>query len=230
MVQLKICGMRPGDDLSFTRHPEITHVGFIFVPESRRCVTAADAAEMGKHIDDSCKKVGVFVNELLHRVIDTARTAALDVIQLHGNESIETCETLKDMGWTVWKSLSVHREENTDGLVQTIETYAPHVDAILLDAAPPKDAGKSVTGGHGVSFDWSKLSELNEQMKSNLVVPIWVAGGIRPDNAATLLDTYQPFGLDVSSGVEENGRKSNQLIEAMREAVRHYENNHTAAR
>ncbi|QSO53457.1 phosphoribosylanthranilate isomerase [Alicyclobacillus curvatus] len=227
MIHIKICGLQPGDDLSFTRYPEITHVGFILVKASRRYVRPADIASMARQVDPSCKKVGVYVGETLAAVVDSAHSAGLDIVQLHGNEDVHLCQQLKQAGFEVWKALPMPLGDNpTARLVNQIAEYASSVDAILVDAAPPKGADKTVTGGHGLQFDWGQLRILEELLQnrspSELQPPIWVAGGIRPDNIADLAREFVPYGLDVSSGVEVKGRKSLNQIEAMREAVRRH--------
>lgn len=225
MIPIKICGLQPGDDLSFTRFREITHVGFILVPASRRYVRPAEIAVMAREVDVSCKKVGVYVNDAPATVIDSAKMAGLDVVQLHGSENVQMCRQLKRAGFQVWKAFSMQAaEDGPEGLAAKMVEYAPFVDAVLLDAAPPNGAQKSVTGGHGVQFDWARLRAVEDLLRKQPAAvplpPIWVAGGIRPDNVSSLLQEFTPYGIDVSSGVEVNQRKSLHQIKAMREAVK----------
>ncbi len=227
MIHIKICGLQPGDDLSFTRYREITHVGFILVPASRRYVGPAEISVMAREVDASCKKVGVYVNDAPATVIDSAKMAGLDVVQLHGNEDLQSCRQLKRAGFQVWKALSMPvAKYGAETLAAQMVEYAPFVDAVLLDAAPPKGAQTSVTGGHGVQFDWARLRAVEDLLQKQSggvpLPPVWVAGGIRPDNVSSLLQEFTPYGIDVSSGVEVNQRKSIHQIEAMREAVKRH--------
>ncbi|MCL6453821.1 MAG: phosphoribosylanthranilate isomerase [Alicyclobacillus sp.] len=227
-VQMKICGLQPGDDLSFTAAPEISHVGFIFVPTSRRYVRPSAVRPMVEQLPASCRAVGVFVNADLDAVRTAARTSGVEVLQLHGGESPAFCDALRADGFVVWKALSVPTDAQTPDDVRPVVdqalAFAGCVDGVLFDAAPPATAERSVTGGHGRIFTWRLLAgalEASGWWASGFQRPqIWVAGGIRPENAAHLLAQFRPDGIDVSSGVEVEGRKSLRRIDELREAVR----------
>lgn len=226
-MKLKICGLLPGDDLSFTATEEVTHVGFVLVPKSRRYVQPDDVAQLTAAVHPSCQKVGVFVDTDARAVSQQAKKAGLDVAQLHGSESPKDCASVRESGLQVWKAVSVgNSQDSVDKVAQQIASYASSVDAILLDAAPPKGTDKTVTGGHGLQFDWSYLTRLEEILQELGVrpdaPPIWVAGGIQPENVDELLRNFIPYGIDVSSGVEVAKRKSLNRIEAMRKAVSRY--------
>jgi phosphoribosylanthranilate isomerase len=223
MTQLKICGVRPHDDLSFSSSPIVTHVGFVFVPASRRYVTPEQAHEMIERVDETCQSVGVFVDLTQADVETIAQTSGIDCIQLHGQESPQMCQNLRTAGYAVWKAIQVPNSlAERDRILHQIVQYAPHVDGLLFDTAPPKRADFGVSGGHGVAFDWSALPQVIAQARTRTMTqlpPIWVAGGLHPKNVQSLLSTFSPFGLDVSSGVEEGTRKSNTKIMQMIEAV-----------
>lgn len=221
MTALKVCGLRPGDDLGFTDHPRVTHVGFVFVPASRRYVAPADARLIIQHLPDRVRATGVFVDLPPDEVLDIARTCGLRTVQLHGSESPATCRQLQTAGLEVWKALPV-AEETPGNVIDAAKRYAGVIDAVLLDAAPPQDAAPTVTGGHGQSFNWTRLPHLLEALAPT--APVWVAGGIRPENAAQLLQCVRPAGLDVSSGVEVDGRKSPDKIRALIEVMDSYDN------
>ncbi|GMA48690.1 N-(5'-phosphoribosyl)anthranilate isomerase [Alicyclobacillus contaminans] len=218
-VRLKICGLQAGDDVGFAASPRVAHVGFVFVPQSRRYIRPVQARELVEALPRGVAPVGVFVNETLATIAAMLNEARVSVAQLHGDESPELCAELRASGYTVWKSLSVPRTDpNLDHLVAALDRYSPVVDAILLDASPPKTAGV-VSGGHGQAWDWSILTQLLQRAGGKLPVPLWVAGGIRPDNVARLLETCLPDGIDVSSGVERDGRKDPARIQKLIEAV-----------
>jgi len=165
------------------------------------------------------KSVGVFVNESVSTIDGIMKTALLDVAQLHGNETPSDCRRLREQGRTVWKSISVPLQHaDVNRLVEHILQYAEVVDAVLLDACPPKESG-SVSGGHGVTWDWSSLKEMAAACEGGALPPLWVAGGIRPDNVQTLLSNFRPHGVDVSSGVERDGRKDPKKIVELIKAV-----------
>jgi phosphoribosylanthranilate isomerase len=219
-TQLKICGLLPGDDLSFASHPAVTHVGFVFVEGSRRRVTPDQARALIRHLPSETYAVGVFVNQPTDQIKRTVEEAGLAVAQLHGSEPPEDCRQLRQDGIRVWKAIPVPRENpNPRAIAEAMSRYVPDVDALLLDAAPPRSAG-SVTGGHGASWDWSILTKVMDILGDASPPPLWIAGGLHPGNVQDLLRYFRPAGMDVSSGVEIGGRKSLVKIREMIEAVR----------
>jgi phosphoribosylanthranilate isomerase len=219
-TQLKICGLLPGDDLSFASHPTVTHVGFVFVEGSRRRVMPDQARALIRHLPPETSAVGVFVNQPTNQIKRTAEEAGLAVAQLHGNEAPEDCRRLRTDGIRVWKAISVPRENpDSHAIAEAIGRFAPDVDALLLDAAPPRGAGK-VTGGHGTAWDWSIVGRVMDVLGEAALPPLWIAGGLHPGNVRDLLRCVRPAGIDVSSGVEIGGRKSQLKIREMIEAVR----------
>ncbi|WP_067935823.1 phosphoribosylanthranilate isomerase [Alicyclobacillus kakegawensis] len=222
-VRVKICGIQPGDDLSFTHTERIAYVGFIFVPASRRYVHPRQVPALVRSLPASCTPVGVVVDEEFDGVRQICDEAQIRHVQLHGRETPDFCRRLKSCGYTVWKSFSV--PETVDGdaatvIADQIRPYLRTIDGILLDAAPPAAAG-SVTGGHGRRFDWSMLPRLADALGAHGTrPPLWVAGGISPENVEQCLACFVPDGLDVSSGVEVNGRKSRARIDSLMKALR----------
>jgi phosphoribosylanthranilate isomerase len=219
-TQLKICGLLPGDDLSFASHPTVTHVGFVFVEGSRRRVRPDQARALVRQLPPETRAVGVFVNQPTDQIRRTVEEVDLAVAQLHGSEPPEDCRRLRRDGIRVWKAISVPRE-NPDprAIAETMGRYAADVDALLLDAAPPRGAG-SVAGGHGTAWDWTILGKVMDALGDAALPPLWIAGGLHPGNVRDLLRCFRPAGIDVSSGVEVGGRKSPVKIREMIEAVR----------
>ncbi|MNI80653.1 N-(5'-phosphoribosyl)anthranilate isomerase [compost metagenome] len=129
----------------------------------------------------------------------------LDVIQLHGQETPAFCLEVKRAfpQVKVWKAISVASggaADNPQG-PQLVEHYAGAVDALLLDTYDPQGSG-----GSGRTFDWGQIP-LYKQAAAGYGLPLFVAGGLHPDNVGELLADYQPDGVDVSSGVESDGTK-----------------------
>jgi phosphoribosylanthranilate isomerase len=225
MIRVKVCGLQPGDDITFAAHPRVTHVGFVFVPASRRYVPPDRARAVVDTLPSSVRAAGVFVDAPVPDVLACATAAGVRTVQLHGKESPQACKTLRDAGYEVWKALPV-TDMDPAAIAKEILRYAAAADAILLDAAPPKQAAPGVTGGHGRPFDWAILPRVGAALAdAGCDVTLWVAGGIRPDNVGLLLAQFVPAGIDVSSGVEENGRKSPEKIQALLEVV----DNHVSA-
>ncbi|GGG57739.1 hypothetical protein GCM10010918_08510 [Paenibacillus radicis (ex Gao et al. 2016)] len=144
--------------------------------------------------------VGVFVNASAEELRHAVSTAGLDVVQLHGEESPGFCRNVKqELGVDVWKVFSI-RPETTEPPQSAEEKLAPYkgvIDAVLIDTAG---------GGTGVAFDWQVIAEYRAAANA-IGVPLYVAGGLHPDNVTELLDGYMPDGIDVSSGVETEGHK-----------------------
>lgn len=212
-VKLKICGLHPNDALDFTAHPVVTHIGLIFVKASKRYVTPTQAQTIVDGIDTSCSAVGVFTNHTILEILKIRDQTGITVAQLHGDESPEFCDTLRKEGLKVWKSISISINAMND--MKKTQEYIPYIDGVVLDAAPPKNQTQ-VLGGHGHTFDWDILKQFS---LDNCSVPIWIAGGLTPENVGQLMSYMHPYGVDVSSGVEINGRKSVSRIQAMIEAV-----------
>lgn len=219
MTALKICGLQPGDDMSFTVHGSVRHVGIMFVPASKRYVAPTAARTIVAELNErACTAIGVFVDADERAIVETVQSAQVTGVQLHGQETPQFCQSLRDRKIPVWKAISVPNAANGDvvataeALFGTIAPYLPHVDGLLLDATPPARAA-GVTGGHGKAFNWLLLPHIVPALQRTSTVPVWIAGGITANNVGALLTLCRPEGIDVSSGVERNGRKSSDLID-----------------
>lgn len=220
-TSIKICGLQPGDDLSFSRHPAVRYVGIVFVPRSRRYVVPESARSIVQGVGMHAGVMGVFADEPYESVVQTASDVGLQGVQLHGDESPEFCAAIQQQGLTVWKAFSAPREaDRLSAFCDQMSAYSSTVDAILLDAPPPPDAVPGVSGGYGESFDWSVLPQLADALIERGGPPnLWIAGGLTASNIPRLFNHYRPLGVDVSSGVEQSGRKSRDKIDDFIEAV-----------
>lgn len=221
-VSLKICGLQPGDDVSFAQNTAVTHVGFIFVPKSRRYIAPELAARFVEEVRDFVMPVGVFADSPVEEILDVLTESGIQIAQLHGQETPAMCRAIKLEGCEVWKAVPVATDASIAEVEAQIAPYLDSIDALLLDAKAPSAA--QVSGGHGKSFDWSMLSQFARYQTGAIRedLPIWIAGGIESDNVDHLFNTYIPFGVDVSSGVEVHGRKSPERILEMIEAVKRH--------
>lgn len=145
------------------------YLGFIFWNKSSR---KFDLKELPK-LDSSIKKVGVFVDETLEEIKDNIKTFQLDVIQLHGKESVEFCSDLKNERIEIIKAFSINNEFD----FSKIKAYENVVDFFLFDTK-----GK-LPGGNGTTFDWQVLENYNLQK------PFFLSGGI----GLTEIDKIQDF-------------------------------------
>lgn len=228
-VAVKICGIREAGTLRAMRGLPVDFVGFVLAP-SRRRVTPEEAGALVAAARDipmadgrPPRTVGVFVNPTLAELERTLRVAPFDIVQLHGAETPEFCrEVARRFGVEVWRALAagdgeaVSRggtERAPSGAGRTVpglDVYHGAVTAVLLDTAG---------GGTGRTFRWDVLPACREAARRNGLALI-VAGGLTPDNVRALIDAYRPDGVDVSSGVETDGRKDVAKIAAFVERVK----------
>jgi phosphoribosylanthranilate isomerase len=219
-VRVKICGIQPGDNLDFTKDSLISHVGFVFEKASSRHVSPEVARKIISQIDSTCEPVGVFRHADASLITEICEVANIKTVQLHGNEPPEACFLLRTLGFKVWKSISIPVSAvNPEIVLDKARQYANVVDAILLDSSVRKNGNCVIEGGSGVSFSWTLLGGQAGLIARLKPANVWIAGGIKPENAAMLLDICNPFGVDVSSGVEREGRKSMDRITELLKVV-----------
>ncbi|KAJ2856948.1 anthranilate synthase / indole-3-glycerol phosphate synthase [Coemansia asiatica] len=142
---------------------------------------------------------GVFQNQPLEHILEVARSVPLDMVQLHGTESVEMARLIPV---PVIKVFHVDDTFSLDGESDLLRTF--HHSVILLDT---KVAGTSQQGGKGVSFDWTIARKLSDKG-----VPFLMAGGLTPENVCEAVQIGRPWGVDVSSGTETNKVKDPSKI------------------
>ncbi len=190
-MKVKICGIRDISTALFAIENGADALGFVFA-ESKRKINPEAAGEIIRELPGEVLKVGVFVNETKATIEEIANVSGINVIQLHGDETPEFCSSFS---LPVIKALSVG---SPDDLSQLDEFSCEY---ILLDS--PK--GK-YRGGNGVSFDWSILNNPLQDKKMIL------AGGLNPENVGEGIKAANPYMVDVSSGVETEGKKDPEKI------------------
>lgn len=211
-VTVKVCGLQAEEHIVAAAAAGVDYVGLVFAP-SRRQVTPARAVQLVRSLEGMQERpqvAGVFVNESVQLVNALAADCGLDVVQLSGDESAAFCAMVAS---PVIRSIPVH--ESTTGsnalrMVRSIQSDCPGKQVFFL-----LDRGTgAVRGGTGESFDWSVASYVARH------IPILVAGGLNSANVGPLIREVRPFGVDVSSGVERDGRKDVALVRAFVDAVR----------
>lgn len=219
-TRVKICGLQDVEVLKSMKHLPLDFVGFVFAP-SRRKVTPEQAGALIAELTNwghanAPGAAGVFVNPGLAELKELLVRAPLDVIQLHGQESAAFCLEVKEAfpGVQVWKALSVAGRNLETEIFQLVHSYAGRVDALLLDTYDPQGSG-----GSGRTFDWEQIPAY-QRAAAEHGLPLFVAGGLHPDNVSELLLGYTLDGVDVSSGVESNGVKDIAKITAFVERVK----------
>ncbi|MCL2141560.1 MAG: phosphoribosylanthranilate isomerase [Methanimicrococcus sp.] len=177
------------------------YIGFVFAKSPRR-VTPDQAADLRKRLSPNIIPVGVFVNEPIDSIMELIRSDVIEIIQLHGNETEEYVEKMKEMCENpIIKAVSV----TAAGDVQRWENTC--ADYLLLD---------NKTGGTGESFDLRLIG--------NTKKPFFLAGGLNVENIEAAIQKTNPFAVDISSGVETDGLKDGEKIEKIISIVRRIRN------
>ncbi len=186
-VSLKICGVTTRGDAERLAALGVDALGVNFWPRSKRYLAPENAAWL-RDLAGRIPRIGVFVNEPPELPLRLMRDGLLDAVQLHGDETPEDAAVYQEAGVPVFKAIGV---KTLDDLARAADFRA---GAILLDAHAP-----GVYGGTGETFDWNAALDFK---KRHPEIPIILAGGITPENAAFAADAVQPAALDVASGAE----------------------------
>ena len=188
-VRVKICGITNLDDALSAVSFGADALGFVFFQESPRYVPYTDAASIIRKLPPFITTVGVFVNEKPEQIEKIISLTHIDIVQLHGSETPESCSLSK----RVIKAIRVKSLESLDPLIH----YQQKVSAFLLDTYAP-----DAYGGTGQVFNWDIASHAKQFGR------VILAGGLTPDNIAEGVKQAMPYGVDVSSGVEtKKGKK-----------------------
>ena len=199
-MMIKICGIQNKETLICCEKNNINFFGMIFYPRSPRNISIENASKLQKDSEDlNINGVGVFVNENLIDLKQIIKKIKLKFVQLHGSEDETYIKNLKNTGVKIIKSISIREKMD----LKKIDEYKS-ANYYLFDYKPTKD---ELPGGNAKSFDWDILKSLNTNK------PWFLSGGINIDNIQEILNDINPFGVDLSSGVEkELGIKDNDII------------------
>ncbi|OQP16851.1 phosphoribosylanthranilate isomerase [Geobacillus zalihae] len=211
MIRIKYCGNRSAEDVQAAIASEADYLGFIFA-ESRRNVSPSEVQQwLEPHKLGAKQLVGVFVNAPVRRIAAVAAELPLHVIQCHGRETPAELAAVKEaVPLSVWKAI-----HHGDGALAAMRQYAGIADGYVVDS---RAAG--AWGGTGVAFDWEAVPHYLEEA-ARQGVPCFIAGGITPDNIERLL-VYRPDGIDISSGIETDGRKDPTKMKQIEEKIKHH--------
>ena len=200
MVKIKICGITELDDALHALDCGADALGFVFYERSPRAITRKKAQGIIAALPPFVTVVGLFVNEDPGTVREISDDCGLDVIQYHGDESPETVRLAPRRAI---RALRVRESETLDD----IEHYP--ACGLLLDAWIP-----GAFGGTGVLCNWEIAADIAQKR------PVILAGGLTPENVAEAIKTVRPYGVDVSSGVEERpGHKDRTKVAAFIKAA-----------
>ena len=217
MTWIKICGTTNLDDALAAVEAGADALGFVFYEKSLRKIDPESAREIVKNLPSKIEKVGVFVNESVETVLDTAAQTGLTAAQLHGVESrkpefVRALKTGRDL-----KIFLVLPATDISMGFEWSKDAEAGISGVFFDSATPQ-----LPGGTGRIFYWraaaSGIQAIGEKL--NVVV----AGGLNSTNVADAIRILKPWGVDVASGVEARpGKKDPEKVRAFIDAVRKIE-------
>jgi phosphoribosylanthranilate isomerase len=204
-AKIKICGITNHEDAETAVHEGADALGFVFYSQSPRYVEPALAKRIIGKLPPFVLPIGVFVNQDLDTVRRLFDDCGLALAQLHGDESPGFCESLHR---PVLRAIRLRDRRSFLALAEFKGRTG--VRGFVVDAF-----SETAYGGTGHTTDWSLAGEVAK------AVPMLLAGGLTPENVQEAIQQVQPYGVDVSSGVEQSpGRKDPAKIRAFIKSVR----------
>ena len=189
-MKIKICGLSRIQDIEAVNLSSPDYIGFVFA-KSKRQVKKEQAKELKQKLNSDIKVVGVFVNEKIDQIVSLIKEGIIDMIQLHGTEDDNyIIELKKYVSCPIIKAIKVKGQDDFNDITMLADFY-------LLDG---------VTPGSGKTFDWKLIQKLDK--------PFFLAGGINLTNIDEAMK-IDCFGIDISSGVETDGKKDPLKIETI---------------
>ncbi|EFW89753.1 phosphoribosylanthranilate isomerase [Streptococcus equinus] len=192
MTKVKICGLSTREAVEVAVNSGADYIGFVFA-KSKRQVGIKQASHLAQFIPKTVQKVGVFVSPTLMELQEAIVKVPLDLVQIHGEFSDEDFEKL---------DVPSIRAIPVEKTLEEIETKA---NFLLFDAP---------LAGSGKTFDWELLK--NQVIEK----PYFLAGGLTVDNVKQAITFFRPYAVDVSSGVETDGKKDLLKILGFIESVK----------
>jgi len=193
LVKVKICGITNLEDAAAAVDMGADLLGFNFYPKSKRYITPDEAIVIIDKLPTFVDIAGVFVNATAEHIKEVSEQCFLNWIQLHGDETPDFCDSVFCPGAKIIKAIRVRSPEDTEMARQY------YTDAVLFDGYDPQSYG-----GAGKSFDWELISQVDKR--------VFLAGGVKPENAAQAIETGV-YGIDICSGVEkEPGKKDHEKM------------------
>lgn len=197
-IKIKLCGLtRPSDiETANLLHPD--YVGFVFAKKSRRYVSPERVKTLKELLHPDILAVGVFVDEEPEAVATWLSSRIIDVAQLHGGEDEAYIRRLRELTERpIIKAFSVKETHDIE------DAGGSTADFVLLDAGE---------GGTGTAFDRELLAGMNR--------PYFLAGGLDADTVGEAVMRWRPYAVDVSSGIETDGCKDAEKMQAFVKNVR----------
>lgn len=205
-TKIKICGLTTKEDIQSVNQGKITYAGFVFFEKSKRNLTYAQYEELIRDLDPSIQKVAVVVSPTLEE-IEHYNTFDIDILQIHGNCDRSCIDKSRH---PIWQAVNIQKIQEADA--RFIE--AEQIQGYVIDAAEY---------GSGKTFEWRKeqAEQIRELTKGKQFI---LAGGLHAKNVQQGITIFHPDVVDVSSGVEHEGKlgKDKKKIESFIRKVREY--------
>lgn len=191
MTKIKFCGLSHPCDIEAANELNPAYIGFVFAPKSKRYVTWEQAASLKRLLNPDIKTVGVFVNEPPENIAYSLNDGTIDIAQLHGKEDENDIKQLRR--YTKKTIIKAFRIKTANDILAAEQCSA---DYILLDSG----------AGTGTVFDWELIQ--------NIKRPYFLAGGLDADNVGAAIKMLHPYAVDVSTGIETDGKKDKTKMAA----------------
>lgn len=199
-TRVKICGITNAEDALAAIDAGADALGWNFFPGSKRFISPRRAIGIIRDLPQPIAHVAVMANPTFDDAVAIANSGAFTALQLHGNEPPDFCRQLANQRVRFAKAVSV-----SDTAPDSMIAFA--TDTIVLDSAVPGEFG-----GTGRTFPWQRAADLRQSFPAIRFV---VAGGLTPENVAEAIRVVRPFGVDVTTGVEDSpGRKNHARLRA----------------
>ena len=197
-MKIKLCGLTRPCDIEAVNELQPDYIGFVFAKKSRRYVSPEKAEELKAMLAPGIQAVGVFVNEEPEQIVSLLEAGIIDVAQLHGQEDEREIRRLRELtDHPLIQAFRIDTEQDVE------RANASTADYVLLDSG---------AGGTGTVFDWDLLQAIRR--------PYFLAGGLDTENLGTVKAKLNPYGIDVSSGIETDGYKDKKKMTAFVAAAR----------
>ena len=207
-VKIKICGVKEIATIDCCIENNVEYFGLVFFEQSVRNINLQHALKLINYTNfKKIIPVGVFVNKPINDLINIIKKTHLNYVQLHGNENNDYISILKkEFNLKVLKSVGI--KEKAD--LKKINDFS-NADYLLFDYKPET---YDLPGGNAKKFDWSLLHDVK------INKPWFISGGININNIREIDKNLIPYGIDISSGVEEkpgikSAEKINKLLEKL---------------
>ena len=193
-TRIKLCGLSNPADVNHAIELGADAIGLVFYPPSPRSVSVAQAVEIMQDVPPFVSVVGLFVNPSPEWVREVVSNVGLSLLQFHGDETAEQCESLAGIAGLPWlRALRVAADTRPADLVESALNYSG-ANGFLFDTHVEG------YGGGGKVFDWSLIP-------AELARRAVLSGGLNAQNVSDAIHRVRPYAVDVTSGIEVPGAK-----------------------